>query len=132
MQVSTDSSHAQAGRYIVNGVVATAVHYAVLQFNLTVLGIPYAGLANLLAATVGITTSFLGSRYYVFRAHAGSILHQFAKFGLLYACIALLHGSVLWVWTDINKLDFRIGFLLATALQVILSFWGNKVLVFRS
>jgi len=38
---------------------------------------------------------------------------------------------VLWLWTDLNHLDFRIGFLLATALQVVLSFWGNKVLVFR-
>ena len=127
----TDTSQAQAARYIVNGVVATAVHYAVLQFNLGVLHIPYAGLANLIAAGFGITTSFLGSRYFVFRAHDGSFLHQFAKFGLLYACIALLHGAVLWIWTDVNHLDFRIGFLLATVLQVVLSFWGNKVLVFR-
>jgi putative flippase GtrA len=131
MWASADSGHAQLARYIVNGLVATAVHYAALQFNLTVLGIPYAGLANLLAAVVGITTSFLGSRYFVFRAQTGSLWHQFAKFGLLYACIALLHGSVLWLWTDVGKLDFRIGFLLATALQVMLSFWGNKALVFR-
>jgi hypothetical protein len=54
-----------------------------------------------------------------------------ARFGLLYASIALLHGLVLWWWTDVNRLDFRIGFLLATGLQVVLSFWGNKVLVFR-
>ena len=126
-----DTSQAQAARYIVNGVVATAVHYAVLRFNLGVLHIPSAGLANLIAAGFGIMSSFLGSRYFVFRAHAGSFLHQFAKFGVLYASIALLHGCVLWIWTDINHLDFRIGFLLATALQVALSFWGNKVLVFR-
>lgn len=131
MLVRADSNHAQAARYIVNGVVATGVHYIVLQFNLSVLHIPSAGVANLLAAVAGITTSFLGSRYFVFRAHAGPMLQQFAKFGLLYACIALLHGTVLWVWTDLNQLDFRIGFLLATALQVGLSFWGNKVLVFR-
>ena len=126
-----DTSQAQAARYVVNGVAATAIHYAVLRFNLGVLQIPSAGLANLIAAGFGITASFLGSRYFVFRAHAGSFLHQFAKFGLLYVCIALLHGCVLWVWTDINRLDFRVGFLLATALQVALSFWGNKVLVFR-
>ena len=131
MWASSDSSHAQAGRYVINGIIATAVHYAVLQFNLQVLGIPYAGLANLLAAVAGITTSFFGSRYFVFRAQAGSLLHQFAKFGLLYVCIALLHGTVLWLWTDVNHFDFRIGFLLATALQVMLSFWGNKALVFR-
>jgi putative flippase GtrA len=126
-----ETNQGQAARYIVNGIAATAVHYAVLQFNLGVLHIPYAGLANLIAAGFGITTSFLGSRYFVFRAHAGSFRCQFARFGLLYACIALLHGSVLWVWTDLNQLDFRVGFLIATALQVVLSFWGNKVLVFR-
>jgi len=131
MSARADTSQAQAARYVVNGILATAVHYAVLQFNLAVLHIPYAGLANLFAAVAGIATSFLGSRYFVFRAHAGSFLHQLAKFGLLYACIALLHGGVLWAWTDINHFDFRIGFLLATALQVLLSFWGNKVLVFR-
>lgn len=126
-----DTSQAQVARYVVNGIVATAVHYTVLQFNLGVLHVPSAGLANLIAAGFGIATSFLGSRYFVFRAHAGSLLHQFAKFGVLYACIALLHGCVLWLWTDLNHLDFRIGFLLATGLQVVLSFWGNKVLVFR-
>ena len=53
-----DTSQAQAARYIVNGVVATAVHYAVLRFNLGVLHIPSAGLANLIAAGFGIMTSF--------------------------------------------------------------------------
>ena len=131
MSARADSSQAQAARYVVNGIVATAVHYAVLQFNLSVLRIPSAGLANLFAAVVGIATSFLGSRYFVFRAHAGSFRHQLAKFGLLYACIAVLHGTVLWLWTDLNHFDFHIGFLLATAVQVALSFWGNKALVFR-
>ena len=111
MSARADSSQAQAARYVVNGIVATAVHYAVLQFNLSVLRIPSAGLANLFAAVVGIATSFLGS--------------------LLYACIAVLHGTVLWLWTDLNHFDFHIGFLLATAVQVALSFWGNKALVFR-
>ena len=126
-----ETGQAQAARYVINGIIATAVHYAVLRFNLGVLHLPSAGLANLIAAGFGISASFLGSRYFVFRAHGGSILHQLAKFGVLYACIALLHGGVLWLWTDVNHFDFRIGFLLATALQVALSFWGNKTLVFR-
>jgi putative flippase GtrA len=132
MSVSADSNaDAQAARYIVNGVVAAAVHFAVLKFSLDVLHVPYAGLANLIAATAGITTSFLGSRYFVFKAHDKSLLQQFAKFSLLYVCIAILHATVLWVWTDINGFDFRLGFLLATGLATILSFWGNKALVFR-
>ena len=34
-------------RFVVNGLVATAVHYAVLTFNLEVLGFGSAGVANL-------------------------------------------------------------------------------------
>ena len=48
-------------RYIVNGVVATAVHYGVLTFNISVLGFASAGFANFVAALFGIATSFLGS-----------------------------------------------------------------------
>ena len=129
---STDlDPRGQVARYIVNGVIATAVHFCVLRFNLVVLHVPYAGIANLFAAMAGILTSFFGSRYFVFRAHDQPIAQQFAKFGLLYAFIALLHAGVLWVWTDIGRFDYRIGFLLATGLQMSLSFIGNKILVFK-
>ena len=121
----------QFARYIVNGLVATAVHFGVLTFNLQVLQMKYAGLANLLAATAGITTAFFGSRYFVFNRRDKTILRQAAKFGLLYAAIALLHGAVLFGWTDVLLLDYRAGFLVATVLQVMLSFWGNKFLVFK-
>jgi putative flippase GtrA len=118
-------------RYVINGVVATAVHFAVLTFNLKVLGIQSAGVANLLAAVVGISTSFLGSRYFVFRKTNGSILHQASKFVVLYAMIACLHGLILYGWSDNLHLDYRWGFLIATVMQVLFSYWGNKILVFN-
>jgi putative flippase GtrA len=119
-------------RYAANGIVATVVHYAVLTFNLQFLELRSAGLANLLAATVGITTSFLGNRYFVFGNTDEHIVPQAMKFGGMYGAIALLHGAVLMVWTDWNDLDYRMGFLIATALQVSLSYLGNKFLVFRT
>ena len=122
---------AQVARYVVNGLVATAVHYGVLVFGLEVLRIPAAGLANLVAAVFGIATSFLGSRYFVFRRHDQPIAGQAAKFVALYAAIAVLHGLVLGVWTDWLGLDYRWGFVLATGLQVACSYWGNKRLVFQ-
>lgn len=125
-----DSVAAEAVRYVINGVAATGVHYATLQLNLNVLGVPSAGLANLLAALVGIAASFLGSRYFVFRSHTEDLLPQAAKFGLLYGAIALLHGLVLYLWTDLAGFDYRVGFLFALVLQVALSYWGNKRLVF--
>lgn len=118
-------------RYIINGLVATAVHFGVLTFNLHVLGFQSAGLANLIAAVFGILTSFLGSRYFVFRASASPIAGQLLAFSTLYAALALAHGGFLFLWTDLAKLDYRVGFLLATAFQVAVSYLANKTLVFK-
>lgn len=133
-EVATPSHpRAELIRFIVNGLVATAVHYGVLTLNLKVLGFGSAGLANLCAAVAGITASFLGNRFYVF---SGSVqqpwLPQALKFSGLYGAIAVLHGAVLWLWTDRFGLDYRVGFLVATVLQVSLSYLGNKLLVFKS
>lgn len=131
---ATVSSHkAEVVRYIVNGLAATAVHYGVLTFNLKVLGFGSAGLANLCAAVFGIVASFLGSRYYVFAGSARQPwLPQAIKFSGMYGAIAVLHGIVLWVWTDRLGLDYRLGFVIATGLQVSLSYLGNKFLVFKT
>lgn len=119
-------------RYSINGLVATAVHYGVLTFNLQVIEIPSAGLSNLVAAIFGISASFLGSRHFVFAATGEPIFKQAIKFSGLYGAIALLHGLVLLLWTDWYGLDYRLGFLIATAIQVLLSYLGNKFLVFRT
>lgn len=118
-------------RYIVNGLVATAVHFAVLTFNLKVLGFASAGFANLIAAVFGIATSFIGSRVYVFHGSAETLLHQISRFILLYVSIALLHGALLYAWTDVMALNYIAGFAVATVMQVIFSYWGNKILVFK-
>lgn len=126
------SAHqAEIVRYVINGVVATGVHYGVLTANLDLFGFKSAGLANLVAALFGITASFLGSRYYVFQRTTESIWRQAAKFSGLYGVIALLHGALLWMWTDWHGWDYRAGFVVATALQVSLSYMGNKLLVFK-
>lgn len=119
-------------RYIINGVAATAVHFSALYIGLNLLHLPSAGFANLVAALFGIFASFLGSRYFVFPKTGEGILRQACKFSGLYGAIALLHGLVLFVWTDQLGFDYRIGFLLATVLQVSLSYVGNKFLVFKA
>jgi putative flippase GtrA len=119
-------------RYGVNGIVATAVHYAVLTFNLQVLSMSSAGLANVVAALFGISISFIGSRYFVFRQTDKGILPQAAKFGGLYVAFAVVHGIVLFIWTDWLGYDYRLGFLMATAFQIAGSYLGNKFLVFKT
>jgi putative flippase GtrA len=95
------------------------------------LDIATAGLANFIAAFFGIVASFVGSRYYVFRANQQPIFRQVSKFTGLYSAFAFLHGIVLYVWSDLQGWDYRSGFLVATFLQVLLSYWGNKLLVFK-
>lgn len=118
-------------RYIINGLVATAIHFCALKLNLDVLGMQSAGIANGVAAVFGITASFLGSRYFVFRGTKGGMVRQGMLFVLVYACIALLHALVLCVWTDRMGWDYRVGFLLATVMQMTFSFVANKLVVFK-
>ena len=121
----------QAVRYVINGLVATAVHYGVLRFNIEVLHVPLAAMANAIAAVFGITVSFLGSRYFVFHGRQGSLARQGSLFLLIYAAIAVLHALVMYVWADRWGLDYRAGFVLATGMQMAVSFVANKFLVFK-
>lgn len=123
---------AQLVRYIINGLLATALHFAILTFNLEVLHLPSAGVANFIAASIAITFSFFSSRHFVFRATHAPMLPQVMAFGVLYALLAVAHGVILYLWTDRAGFDYRIGFLLATCVQVAGSYIGNKRVVFKT
>lgn len=118
-------------RYVVNGLAATAIHFGVLTMNLEWFHMGSAGVANTIAAAFGIAASFLGSRYFVFRRADMPILKQAIGFGLLYAITMAMHGGLLFVISDLMHIDYRIGFCLATAVQVAVTYVGNKTLVFR-
>jgi putative flippase GtrA len=127
-----DPRVAEVGRFIANGLIATAVHYGVLTFNLHVLGVPSAGVANFIAAWFGIAASFIGNRFFVFPHRAAPIARQAIRFLILYAAMACLHGLILFGWTDVLHMDYTAGFVLATALQTVLSYLGNKLFVFAA
>ena len=128
---TTPARSSQVARYAVNGLAATAVHFCVLSILLEYMGLQSAGVANAGAALAGVTVSFVGSRFFVFRAAHEPWLRQAVRFGALYGAIAALHGAVLFLWSDIGRYDYRLGFAIATGIQVALSYWGNKRLVFR-
>jgi putative flippase GtrA len=121
----------QSVRYLINGLAATAVHFVALNFNLKILGWGSAGAANLVAAVFGITVSFLGSRYFVFQGSREPLFKQVYRFIFLYATIALLHGALMYVWADHYRLNYMAGFVVATGMQVLCSYWGNKRMVFK-
>lgn len=128
--LSVNPSHMEAFRYIVNGIIATGIHFIVLWVFLNKFQVSSAGAANFMAAFFGIFSSFAGSRYFVFQEHTQTIVQQATKFFGLYAFIAILHGLLLYVLTDQLGINYRIGFLCATIMQVLTSYAGNKFMVF--
>lgn len=124
------SGLAEPLRFVLNGGFATAVHYCVLLVGLEVVALPSAGVANLIASTVGTAASFLGNRYFVFRSRNEPLLAQAVRFVGLYLSIALVNGAVLYVWTDRLSLDYHIGFVIAVVLQTMMGYLGGKRLVF--
>lgn len=121
----------QPVRYLINGLVATAIHFLVLTINLKLLGWSSAGLSNFVASIFGICASFVGSRYFVFQYSSEALSAQIYRFILLYLAIALLHGALLYIWVDVYSLNYILGFGVATAMQVLFSYIGNKFMVFK-
>ena len=122
----------QPFRYLVNGGVATVVHFLVLTFNLKVLLWESAGLSNIAAAVCGTIVSFLGNRYYVFRSSTEPLLKQIYRFIFVYVAIAMCHGLILYVWSDVYRYNYIVGFMFATVFQVACSYLGNKLMVFKA
>ena len=118
-------------RYLLNGMVATTVHYTCLTFALRENVISSAGEANFFAAIFGIATSFLGSRYFVFHEFCDTLLRQLGRFMLLYGLVACLHALLLFAWTDVMGLNYTAGFLIGIVLQTTVSYFGNRYLVFK-
>lgn len=123
--------HSELLRYGVNGLLATAVHYIVLYFCIEFFQFRSAGVANLVASAFGISVSFMGNRYFVFKNTDKGFLSQAAKFAGLYAVIGFVHGSTLYVWTDIYKLNYNFGFLIAVLIQFTLGYIASKRFVFN-
>jgi len=118
-------------RYVLNGFIATGVHYAVLTLLVGPMGLRPVGLANLAAAVSGTAASFLGNRRYVFKATTGSLRYQAQNFALLYGVLAVVHSACMYVWSDQLGRDYQTGFVAATALQFLLSYIANSQLVFK-
>tara|TARA_X000001036_G_scaffold438555_1_gene486699 strand:- start:2053 stop:2457 length:405 start_codon:yes stop_codon:yes gene_type:complete len=118
-------------KFIINGLFATLVHFLVLLILISFSSLNY-GFSNFIGYIFSITSSFLGNKFFVFKdsnnAHAFT---QVIKFIFLYLFLAINSGFALYIWTDINKYNFVIGFLGITALNTIISFMVNKFLIYN-
>jgi putative flippase GtrA len=117
-------------RFVFNGIAATAAHYAALVLLIEIAGLRSAGLANGLAAIVGISVSYLGNYKHVFRSSAAHST-TLPRFLGVYVGVALVHALALAGWTDYFRLSYHSGFVIATGLSVMLTFIGNMSFVFR-
>ncbi|MGO9544806.1 MAG: GtrA family protein [Rhodomicrobium sp.] len=122
----------EAVRFGINGLTATAAHYAVLRTCLEAFHFSSAGLASFVAALFGISVSFAGSRWFVFRHGSKPVLDQATRFIVLYGLLACMHALLLFLWTDLWGLDYTAGFAVAVAIQATASYTGNKHLVFST
>jgi len=121
---------AQLARFVINGVMATTVNYAVLVILVEGVRIEYVGVAGLLSAFAGIVASFIGNRVYVFRSQA-PLLRELFRFKTLYLFVALFQALFLALWSDVLEHDYNLGFILVTGVGVLISYYGNKIFVFR-
>nr|WP_253247615.1 GtrA family protein [Stenotrophomonas maltophilia] len=121
----------QFARFVANGLAATAVHFGVLTFLVEVMHVESKGVANSIAAVFGIFASFMGNRFFVFASKTGSIRKELLRFSALYAALAFLSGALMALWADVLAFDYRIGFVAISGVQLVLSFLGNRMLVFK-
>jgi len=116
-------------RFIINGVAATTLHFSVLTVLIECVHVSSAGLANGIASMFGMAASYMGSKFFVFES-ADPMAKTLPRFLIIYAMVAVLHVFVLSIWTDVWKLHYPIGFFIATAGAMVLTFLANRFFVF--
>lgn len=126
-----NKNYRQKYLFIINGCIATLIHYVVLEFNIKILMFKSMAFATTIACCIGTIVSFIGNKYFVFKFSAGDFSTQLLHFSVLYFFIALFHGLFIYFWADLHGNNYRFGFLIATALQVLITYNYNKILIFK-
>ena len=123
-------------KFIVNGLLATVVHY-VMMLLLSHYVIAIYAIAYGVASFFGILTSFLGNKFFVFtsanqiQAQNNSTFTQLRSFLLLYGLIMLICSLFMGVLSDLLHINYNLSFIMALCVQTLLSFFGNKRYVFK-
>lgn len=133
--IRTLASHSLAGefaRYFGAGLVALGV-----DFTLYVALTELAGWHYLVSATVafcaGLTTVYLFSIFWVFRERRiGKGSREFIVFSVIGVAGLALTAVVLYVLTDVFKLDYRLSKIVAAAVVFMFNFGCRKYFLFRS
>ena len=121
------SSSAILARFSVAGLVNSAIGYAVIFYSMQ------SGLSptrsNMLGYAVGLVTSFLQFRYWVFRS-AGKAKDEWPRFIVVFVLAYATNFIVLRILLGM-QLNGYLAQLIACAVYVVISFMLNSRFVFR-
>jgi putative flippase GtrA len=116
--------------FILNGIVATLVHFFILLVFIDVIQLDSLIISNIFAGIAGMTSSFLGNRKFVFNTSKVNLSEQLLKFIALYLSVIILHTVVISIFTNIFTIDYRISFVIASSFVISVSFLINKFVIF--
>lgn len=122
----------QGLRFAGVGIAATLVDFCVYT------GLLFGGLvtapSKFLAAIAGIAASYIGNRFFTFKAaepRSGTVLAFLALYGVTLSANVAVNEAVLAILPDSFALRIPVAFTCATVLSALLNFAGLKYFVFR-
>ncbi|HYD87855.1 MAG TPA: GtrA family protein [Vitreimonas sp.] len=119
----------QIGRFAVVGVIATAVHYAVMV-ALVEIGRVTPVAATTIGYGFGIVVSYTLNRRFTFQARGTPVAKSFAKFVVLYGVGAFLNGAIVGGLIAVGA-HYLLAQVVATGLVLVWNFLGARYVVFR-
>lgn len=119
----------QIGRFALVGVVATAVHYAILV-ALVEIGHVAPVIATTIGYCAGIVVSYTLNRRFTFQDTSAPVASSFAKFVVLYGVGALLNGAIVATLIAANA-SYLLAQIVATGIVLFWNFLGARFVAFR-
>ena len=120
----------QAGRFVLVGLTATAVHFLVIVISIHVFSVRSPTLATVFGTVLGTLTSYFGHHRYTFSA-IGRHVPRFSMFIATYGLVMGLHAGTMYVLSDLLGIAYAIPFVIATVASATATFVLNRQIVFR-
>lgn len=127
----TGRLHIQFIRYVIVGIVATAVDFGILTLLVEAAQLHYLA-ANACGFTAGLVTNYLLSVWWVFSSRlASSRMAEFLIFSAVGAVGLGISEGCMYLGVDIFGLDYRVAKVMSVVCTLVWNFTARKVLLFR-
>ena len=128
---------AEGIRYIVVGVLTTAVNYIFyggFDFLFEKMGIPSVlsyKLAYGIAFLAAVLFAFFSNKYMVFRKKEGKLFKEILSFFALRISSGLASFFLLVLLVDVLRLTHTAGWILSSAINLLVNYIGSKFFIFQ-